>query len=168
MLNGSILDVVIYIRKGSPTYGHNFNLKLSAENQFQLFIPTGFVHGYSTLRETFIFMYKVDQYYNFESEVSTTPNDTALGIDWQIPKKNGFNHRKTKSFLHYQRHPLLIIMKIFISSSHLVTGGSGQLGRCFQTVDNEFSEINLFFASITSVRQKISISSRSIYWKWNY
>jgi len=101
VLEGSVLDVVADIRKGSPTYGHHFSCELSAENQLQLFIPRGFAHGFITLSETSTFMYKVDQYYNFESEGSITPNDTALGIDWQIPQSEWIQSEKDK------KHPTL-------------------------------------------------------------
>ena len=101
VIQGKVLDVVVDIRKGSPTFGHHFSCELSAENQAQIYIPRGFAHGFITLSETSIFMYKVDQYYNFESEGSITPNDSALGIDWQIPESELIQSEKDK------QHPLL-------------------------------------------------------------
>jgi len=101
VIHGSVLDVVVDMRKGSPTYGHHFSCKLSAENQSQLFIPRGFAHGYITLSETSIFMYKVDQYYNFESEGSISPSDPTLRIDWQIPQSEWIQSEKDK------KHPTL-------------------------------------------------------------
>jgi dTDP-4-dehydrorhamnose 3,5-epimerase len=61
-LAGSILDVVVDIRQGSPTYGRSFSIELSAENKKQLLVPQGFAHGYSVLSETAEVFYKCDQY----------------------------------------------------------------------------------------------------------
>ena len=98
---GNAWDVVVDIRKGSPTFGQYFSCELSAENQLQLFIPRGFAHGFITLSETSIFIYKVDQYYNFKSEGSIAPDDPALGIDWQIPPSEWIQSKKDK------KHPFL-------------------------------------------------------------
>ena len=62
VIQGNVLDVVVDIRKGSPTFGQYFNCQLSAENQLQLFIPRGLAHGFISLSEPSIFIYKVDQY----------------------------------------------------------------------------------------------------------
>ena len=107
VLEGSVLDVVADIRKGSPTFGQPFSCELSAENQLQLFIPRGFAHGFITLSETSIFIYKVDQYYNFESEGSIAPDDPALGIDWQIPPTEWIQSNKDK------KHPTLAEATLF-------------------------------------------------------
>jgi len=104
---GKVLDIVVDVRKGSPTFGQYFSCELSAENQLQLFIPRGFAHGYITLSETSIFIYKVDQFYNFESEGSITPNDSALGIDWQLPQSEWIQSEKDK------KHPTLAEAPLF-------------------------------------------------------
>lgn len=85
VLQGSILDVVVDIRKGSPTYGQVFTQELSAENKKQLFIPKGFAHGYSVLSETAEVFYKCDTFYNKAAEGGILYKDAALNIDWQIP-----------------------------------------------------------------------------------
>ena len=82
---GSILDVAVDIRVGSPTYGKVFTIELSAENKKQLLIPPGFAHGFSVLSEIAEVMYKCDKYYNKESEGGISYNDPALNIDWMIP-----------------------------------------------------------------------------------
>lgn len=84
-LQGTILDVAVDIRRGSPTYGKTFAIELSAENKKQLFIPAGFAHGFSVLSETAEVMYKCDNYYNKESEGGIIYNDATLNIDWKIP-----------------------------------------------------------------------------------
>jgi dTDP-4-dehydrorhamnose 3,5-epimerase len=85
VLRGRIMDAVVDIRKGSPTYGNSFAIELSAENKKQLFIPHGFAHGFSVLSEQAEVMYKCDGFYNKESEGGILYNDPALQIDWQIP-----------------------------------------------------------------------------------
>ncbi|RAI99885.1 dTDP-4-dehydrorhamnose 3,5-epimerase [Chitinophaga skermanii] len=81
-LEGKILDVVVDIRKGSPTYGKVFSIELSAENKLQLLVPKGFAHGYSVLSETAEVMYKCDNFYHKPSEGGIIYNDPALNIDW--------------------------------------------------------------------------------------
>lgn len=85
VLKGKILDVVVDIRKGSPTYGKAVTQKLSAKNKKQLFIPAGFAHGFSVLSEKAEVLYKCDIFYNKESEAGIIYNDPELNIDWQIP-----------------------------------------------------------------------------------
>lgn len=101
VIQGSVLDVIVDIRKDSPTFGQKFSCELSDENKLQLFVPRGFAHGFITLSETSTFMYKVDQHYNFKSEGSIAPDDPALGIDWQIPKPEWIQSEKDK------KHPTL-------------------------------------------------------------
>jgi dTDP-4-dehydrorhamnose 3,5-epimerase len=84
-LSGNILDVVVDIRKGSPTYGKVFTIELSAANKKQLLVPKGFAHGYSVLSPTAEVLYKCDEFYHKESEGGIIYNDTVLNIDWQIP-----------------------------------------------------------------------------------
>jgi dTDP-4-dehydrorhamnose 3,5-epimerase len=85
VLEGVILDVAVDIRKGSPTYGKQFAIELSAENKKQLLVPHGFAHGFSVLSETAIVFYKCDQFYNKQSEGGIIYNDPSLNIDWQVP-----------------------------------------------------------------------------------
>jgi dTDP-4-dehydrorhamnose 3,5-epimerase len=84
-LSGTILDVVVDIREGSPTYGKTFSLELSAANNKQLLVPKGFAHGFSVLSETAEVIYKCDAFYNKGSEAGILYNDAALNIDWGIP-----------------------------------------------------------------------------------
>jgi len=84
-LRGKILDVVVDIRKGSPTYGKSFSKVLTAKNKRQLLIPKGFAHGFSVLSERAEVLYKCDGFYNKESEGGIIYNDPELNIDWRIP-----------------------------------------------------------------------------------
>lgn len=85
---GSVLDVAVDIRVGSPTFGQHLAIELSEDNKRQLFIPRGFAHGFSVLSEEAIFQYKCDNYYNPQSEGAILWNDPQLNIDWKIPQEN--------------------------------------------------------------------------------
>jgi dTDP-4-dehydrorhamnose 3,5-epimerase len=85
VLQGEIIDTVVDMRKGSPTYGKSFCIELSAGNMKQLFIPKGFVHGFSVLSKTADVLYKCDCFYNKESEAGIIYNDAVLHIDWKVP-----------------------------------------------------------------------------------
>ncbi len=84
-LTGSILDVVVDLRVGSPTYGQHFSIELTAANKKQLYIPHGFAHGYAVLSEMAEVFYKCDSFYNQSLEAGIQYNDPALQIDWKIP-----------------------------------------------------------------------------------
>ncbi|QPH37801.1 dTDP-4-dehydrorhamnose 3,5-epimerase [Pedobacter endophyticus] len=83
---GEVLDVAVDARPGSPTYGKHISVRLSAENKLQLYIPRGFVHGFSVLSETAEFLYKCDNFFNKASETGVIYNDVDLNIDWLIPE----------------------------------------------------------------------------------
>jgi len=85
---GEVLDVAVDVRPSSPTYGKHFAIRLSAENKLQLYIPRGFVHGFSVLSETAEFLYKCDNFFNKASETGVIYNDTDLNIDWLIPEED--------------------------------------------------------------------------------
>lgn len=79
---GAALDVVVDLRKGSPTYGEWYAETLSDENFHQLFIPQGFAHAYMTLTDVVEFQYKTDNFYAPESEGGLIWNDPDIGIEW--------------------------------------------------------------------------------------
>lgn len=95
-IEGKILDVVVDMRKNSPTYGKSFEIVLSEENKDQLFIPKGFAHGFSVLSETATVMYKTDSYYNKESERGVNFQDKDLNIDWRIDLSKAIVSAKDK------------------------------------------------------------------------
>ncbi|RTL59969.1 MAG: dTDP-4-dehydrorhamnose 3,5-epimerase [Sphingobacteriales bacterium] len=96
-LSGSILDVVVDIRKGSPTYAKTFSIELSAQNRKQLLVPKGFAHGYSVLSETAEVFYKCDEFYNKESEAGIWLSDPELNIDWRVPMDKAIISDKDKN-----------------------------------------------------------------------
>ncbi len=85
VLKGKVLDVAVDIRKDSPTFGKHVAVELSAENQRQLFIPRGFLHGFSVLSEEAVFAYKCDNLYCKQAEFGIRYDDPEIGIDWKIP-----------------------------------------------------------------------------------
>ena len=84
VIQGRVLDVAVDIRKGSLTYGKHVSIELSVDNQLQFWIPAGFLHGFATLEDNTIFTYKVNNYYDKNSEIGVIWNDPTLGIDWGI------------------------------------------------------------------------------------
>lgn len=81
---GTILDVAVDLRRGSPTFGKHSSAVLSGENKHQLFIPRGFAHGFAVLSDNTLVSYKCSDYYNAEAERGLLWNDPALGIDWRV------------------------------------------------------------------------------------
>ena len=86
-VSGNILDVAVDLRTNSKTYGKSFSIELSSENNRQLFVPKGFAHGFQVLSETAIVSYKVDNYYNPDSDSGLIWNDKDLSIDWNLDLK---------------------------------------------------------------------------------
>ena len=84
VVQGSVIDVAVDIRKGSPTYLQWVSIELSAENKRQFFIPRGFAHGFLTLTDDVIFCYKVDNLYSKECDRSVRFDDPDIGVQWNI------------------------------------------------------------------------------------
>ncbi|MCQ2167231.1 MAG: dTDP-4-dehydrorhamnose 3,5-epimerase [Bacteroidales bacterium] len=109
-VSGSVLDVAVDIRKGSPTYGKHVAVELSEHNHRQFFISKGFAHGFSVLSEKAVFQYKCDEFYHPEADSGISILDSSLGIDWKVPVDNALLSEKDA------RHSLL---KDFNSPFHL-------------------------------------------------
>ena len=84
-IKGTVLDVAVDIRKGSPTFGKYVAVELSEDNHRQFFIPRGFAHGFAVLSDEAVFQYKCDNFYNKESEGAVAWDDPELCIDWKVP-----------------------------------------------------------------------------------
>ena len=84
--NGAIFDVVVDLRKGSPTFGHWEGYELSAENGHRLFVPVGFAHGFLTLKPGSEITYKCTDYYAPNAEGSVRWNDPTIGVKWPLSK----------------------------------------------------------------------------------
>ena len=84
VVEGTVLDVAVDIRKSSPTFGQHLAIELSADNKYQLFVPKGFAHGFIVLSDAATFTYKVDSYHAPEHERGLAFNDQNLKINWQL------------------------------------------------------------------------------------
>ena len=84
VLEGSVFDVAVDIRHGSPTFGHWVGYELSADNHRQLYLPPGFAHGFCVTSDSALFAYKCTDYYHPESETSLLWNDPQIGIEWPL------------------------------------------------------------------------------------
>ena len=84
-IKGTVLDVAVDIRKGSPTFGKYVAVELSEDNHRQFFIPRGFAHGFAVLSDEAVFQYKCDNFYNKESAGAVAWDDPELCIDWKVP-----------------------------------------------------------------------------------
>ena len=86
VLTGSVLDVAVDIRFGSPTFGKHFSVELTGENHKQIWIPPGFAHGFSVLSDDTIFSYKCTAFYSRDDERAIFYNDYDLDIEWKVEK----------------------------------------------------------------------------------
>ncbi len=84
VIRGSVLDIVVDIRKKSPTYGQHYKVLLSGDNNLALFVPKGFAHGFICLENNTLFYYKCSSVYNKDAEAGLLWNDPVLNIDWGI------------------------------------------------------------------------------------
>lgn len=84
-VKGSVLDVAVDIRKGSPTYGKHVAVELNEDNHRQFFVPRGFAHGFAVLSEIAIFQYKCDNFYAPQADGGISILDDSLDIEWRIP-----------------------------------------------------------------------------------
>lgn len=102
VVKGRILDIAVDVRKDSVTFGQVFSIELSGENNKQLYIPKGFLHGFSVLENDTIVSYKCDNYYKPESETGVIYNDKDLNIDWKIPKEDIILSKKDEVLINFQ------------------------------------------------------------------
>ena len=82
VIQGSVLDIAVDIRKGSPTFGKHIAVELNTKNKKQVLVPRGFAHGFVVLEDDTIFSYKVDNYYSPENDRGIAFDDVDLNIDW--------------------------------------------------------------------------------------
>lgn len=107
VIHGKVLDVVVDIRIGSPTYGQYVAAELTGENKHMLWSPKGFAHGYCVLSDQAVFSYKVDAYYAPTHDAGVIWNDSDLNIDWQLP------HSDIKLSDKDMNHPFFSDVKVF-------------------------------------------------------
>jgi dTDP-4-dehydrorhamnose 3,5-epimerase len=84
VVTGAVFDVVVDMRRGSPTFGQAVATELSAENRRQVWVPPGFAHGFAALSDSAECLYKTTDYWSPENERTLLWNDPALAIDWPV------------------------------------------------------------------------------------
>ena len=99
---GKILDIAVDIRINSKTYGKYFSYVLSSEDNKSIFIPKGFAHGYLTLSDNADINYKVDSYYNLNSEKGISFRDKYLNIDWGVDENELIISDKDQKLTNYK------------------------------------------------------------------
>ena len=107
VIRGTVLDIAVDIRKGSPTFGRHAAIELSGENKYQLYIPRGFAHGFAVLSEEALFAYKCDSRYMPSHERGIAFDDPELGIDWKLDIEKAVLSGKDK------KNPLLKDAELF-------------------------------------------------------
>lgn len=127
-LRGEILDVVVDIRKDSPTYMKWTSVHLTSENGRQLFVPRGFAHGFVSLKDNSLFQYLVDNDYSPKHEDGILWNDPQIGIDWQFEEfdiQNPLLSDKDRNRLPLLQRDDIVMYENY---NYLITGCRGQLG----------------------------------------
>ena len=102
VFSGKIFDIAVDIRKNSKTYGKYYSTYLSSNDNISLFIPKGFAHGYLSLEDNSLVSYKVDNYYNPESEYGIPYDDKRLNIDWGLNVNDIIISEKDKNYENYK------------------------------------------------------------------
>ncbi|WP_418185386.1 dTDP-4-dehydrorhamnose 3,5-epimerase [Aliarcobacter vitoriensis] len=102
VLKGKILDVAVDFRVGSPTFGKSISVELNSEENKQLFIPRGFLHGFSVLSEDALVMIKIDRYFTQGESIGVRYDDENLNIDWKIEKKSIILSESDKKLLDFE------------------------------------------------------------------
>lgn len=115
VIQGSVLDIAVDIRKDSSTFGEYIAVELSEKNKKQLFVPRGFAHAVLASSKTAIFSYKVDNYYSPEHDRGIIYNDSTINIDWGIDIEKILLSEKDSN------QPKLKDAEIFTSSTNLYT-----------------------------------------------
>lgn len=107
VVRGCILDVVVDLRRSSPTYGRHVAVEISAENWHQIFVPIGFAHGFCTLEQETEVLYKVSAPYAPQHDCGLAWNDPDLGIAWPVSARDAILSEKD------QRHPRLSDLPVY-------------------------------------------------------
>lgn len=97
VLAGRIVDVVVDARRGSPHFGRHYRAELGAEDDVQVFVPRGFLHGFMTLEDNCVVQYKVDNFYARGHDGAVRFDDPALGIDWGLPADRAILSQKDRN-----------------------------------------------------------------------
>ncbi len=146
---GKVLDIVVDLRKGSPTYKKWLSIELSENNKRELLIPKGFAHGFLTLTDNVEIQYKVDEYYSPEHDRSIKYNDPDLNINWNI--EHPFLSDKDINA------PFLKDSDINFRMKYLITGANGQLG---SEIISKINESKLDIDVLTPSREEFDLTNK--------
>lgn len=102
VLKGKILDVAVDFRVGSPSFGKVVSIELNSEENKQLFIPRGFLHGFSVLSKDALVMIKIDRYFALGESIGVKYDDEDLNIDWKIKKESVIVSEADKNLLAFK------------------------------------------------------------------
>jgi len=100
VVQGEVLDIVVDIRVGSPTFKQWISIVLSADNHQQLYVPPGYAHGFIVLSDSVDFIYKCTEYYHPEDEKGIIWNDKSLAIEWPVKEPSLSDKDRTNKTLH--------------------------------------------------------------------
>ena len=126
-LTGGVLDVVVDLRKDSPSYKKWISVELTPENGRQLYVPRGFAHGFVSLKDNTLFQYLVDNDYKVSHENGILWNDSEIGIDWQF-QKYGIEKITLNDKDQVRKGISEVNPNFYMHKRYLVTGCKGQLG----------------------------------------
>ncbi len=102
VFSGAVQDVVVDLRKDSPTLGQHFSIELTGRNRLQLLIPRGFAHGFAVLEEETVFFYKCDNFYSKEHEGGFRFDDEQFGIKWLVSEADRVLSDRDRNLPLYQ------------------------------------------------------------------
>lgn len=102
VITGAVQDVVVDLRKGSPTFGQHFAAILTGENKHQMFVPAGFAHGFVVLEDNTVFAYKCDNIYDKDHDSGIQMADTGFDIDWVITPQQWIQSEKDKNLPYFK------------------------------------------------------------------
>lgn len=109
VLKGKVLDVAVDLRLDSPTFGKYYSVELTDKNNYQLFIPKGFAHGFSALSQEVIFEYKCSDFFTPDSEVGILWNDPDIAIDWKLEHKDVIVSQKDSNNITFAEFKKLVV-----------------------------------------------------------
>ena len=147
VIQGSVLDVAVDIREGSPTFGQHVAVELTSENKKQLLVPRGFAHGFVVLSKEAIFAYKVDNYYAPECDRGIAFNDASIRHRLAVKSKRLQLSVKDTNNLCLKMQTTLTTQLTFMNNI-LVTGGNGQLGSELKEIAPNYQDYNFLFTDV--------------------
>ena len=161
-MNGKVVDVIVDLRKDSPTYKKWLKVELSFENGKMLYVPRGFAHGFISLEDNTVFGYFVDNHYNPAQEDGIAWNDPEINIDWEL-KKYGIEEPELSGKDKVRGTLKEVNPNFYMHKRYLVTGCKGQLG---YDVVRELNKRGIYDILNLDV-EEMNITDRKFVMFWN-